>query len=121
MTGKQGGRLALDDPPLLPPWDVNTDCTRCHSEGTSDRVNSEANSYNSGEHTKHLVDLGYTCTDCHNTTKLAVNHFTNLTNPPQWLDTAGATVDGGTTSIPEGDYDEVTNSCTPACHETETW
>jgi predicted CxxxxCH...CXXCH cytochrome family protein len=106
---------------ITPDWltgsiDVNSQCTSCHSEGTL-----EANSYNSGEHKKHLVDLGYTCTDCHNTTKLAINHFTNLANPTEWLDTAGETVDGGTTSIPEGDYDEVTNSCTPACHGTETW
>jgi predicted CxxxxCH...CXXCH cytochrome family protein len=119
----------LDDPPLLPPWDVNTDCTRCHSEGTSDRVNSEYNSYYSGEHTKHL-DFGYTCTDCHNTDKLATNHFTNLENPTQWLDTAGATVDGGATSILEGEYIEgpPPNSCTPdplnlvGCHvDTRTW
>jgi predicted CxxxxCH...CXXCH cytochrome family protein len=96
--------------------DVNTQCDNCHTQG-----NSEDNSYNSGEHNKHVVDLGYACTFCHNTTKLATNHFTNLANPAQWLDTAGATIDGGATSIPEGDYIEATNSCNPACHSTETW
>ena len=69
------------------------------------------------------LDFGYSCTVCHNTDKLATNHFTNLETPLQWLDTAGATVDGGATSIPEGNYDEGTMSCTPACHinDTETW
>ncbi len=106
---------------ITPDWlteslDVDTQCENCHSPGTS-----EDNSYNSGEHKKHLVDLGYSCTVCHNTDKLAINHFTNLANPAQWLDTAGATIDGGATSITEGNYDELDNSCLPACHDTKTW
>jgi predicted CxxxxCH...CXXCH cytochrome family protein len=107
---------------ITPNWytgsiDVNTDCTDCHSSGTS-----EANSYNSGKHTKHVAL--YSCTVCHNTDKLATNHFTDLENPAQWLDTAGETIDGGATSIPETNYIEGTKSCSPdtsVCHDTRTW
>ena len=106
--------------------DVNTDCTNCHSAGTADRVNSEYNSYYSGEHTKHVDGESLFCTECHNTTELVKTHFTDLVDPTQWLDTAGATIGGAGTSIPdtaggERNYDELTNSCSPACHGTETW
>jgi predicted CxxxxCH...CXXCH cytochrome family protein len=118
----------LDDPPLLPPWNVNTDCTRCHSEGTSDRPISEYNSYYSGRHIDHLENFGAICINCHNTDKLATNHFTNLENPTEWLNTAGATIDGTTTGDPgdpdgivEGNYDEATKSCSPTCHGEKTW
>jgi len=118
---------------VTPNWlteslDVDNDCTSCHSLGTSDRVNSEFNSYYSGEHNLHVVERGFLCTVCHNTTKLATSHFTNLVNPAQWLDTAGATIDGTTTGIlgdpdgiVEGNYDEGTMACLPTCHGTETW
>ena len=103
--------------------DVDSQCENCHTQGTS-----EANSYNSGEHDRHVVDYGYDCIVCHNTTKLATSHFTNLANPAQWLDTAGATVDGTSTGIlgdpdgiVEGNYDEGTMACLPTCHGTETW
>lgn len=105
---------------ITPDWltgslDVETQCESCHSQ-----VISEANSYNSGEHDKHVNDPTIFCTDCHNTTNLATNHFTNLANPAQWLDSAGATIGGGATSI--GTYDDTTNSCSLTCHgETRTW
>jgi predicted CxxxxCH...CXXCH cytochrome family protein len=51
--------------------DVNTQCTSCHALGTA-----QYNSYNSGEHSLHVSM--FACTVCHDTTKLAVNHFTNL-------------------------------------------
>ena len=107
---------------ITPEWlagsiDVNNQCSSCHSPGIL-----EDNSYNSGEHTKHVDGEGFFCTVCHNPTKLETSHFTNLANPAQWLDTAGATIDGGATSIPEGDYIEgANNSCTPVCHGPETW
>ncbi len=52
---------------------VNAQCTSCHSSGTT-----QYNSYYSGEHTKHLVDVGAVCIDCHDTTKLATVHFDDL-------------------------------------------
>ena len=111
---------------ITPNWytgsiDVNTDCTDCHK---SVETSNELNSYYSGRHTEHVDNFQYSCTVCHNTDKLATNHFTNLENPLQWLDTAGVTIDGGATSIPEGDYIEGSMSCSPNlsdCHGTRTW
>ena len=51
--------------------DVNTQCTSCHASGTA-----QYNSYNSGQHSQHVSR--FACTVCHDTTKLAANHFTNL-------------------------------------------
>ncbi|MCK9419256.1 MAG: CxxxxCH/CxxCH domain-containing protein [Nitrospirae bacterium] len=48
-------------------------CTSCHAFGTS-----QYNSYDSGEHSKHLVDVGADCIDCHDTSKLATVHFNDL-------------------------------------------
>ncbi len=62
--------------------DVNTQCTLCHSYGTS-----QYNSYVSGQHYLHVLDPGngpqpkLFCTDCHDTTLLAVSHFTSLSTP----------------------------------------
>lgn len=58
---------------------VNTQCTSCHVYGTA-----EYNSYSSGEHYRHVWDPNsnprpkLSCTTCHDTAKLAVNHFTSL-------------------------------------------
>lgn len=52
---------------------VNAQCTSCHSSGSA-----QHNSYNSGEHTKHIADVGADCIDCHDTTKLAAVHFDDL-------------------------------------------
>ena len=78
---------------------VNTDCTRCHNLGTA-----QYNSYNSGIfgavnlHDFHLNSVGLFCTDCHNTTNLAINHFTHLET--QIMEgPASATIGGGTTGI----------------------
>jgi predicted CxxxxCH...CXXCH cytochrome family protein len=64
--------------PATPNWqtgaiDVNTQCSNCHALGTA-----QYNSYNSGEHEFHVVEQGLSCTLCHNTTTLAVDHFTTL-------------------------------------------
>jgi predicted CxxxxCH...CXXCH cytochrome family protein len=50
---------------------VNTQCTSCHASGTT-----QYNSYNSGQHSRHVSR--FACTVCHDTMKLAVNHFTTL-------------------------------------------
>jgi len=53
--------------------DVNTQCTSCHTYGTS-----QWNSFGSGEHDKHVNDKGFACTECHDTSKLAPVHFNDL-------------------------------------------
>jgi predicted CxxxxCH...CXXCH cytochrome family protein len=96
--------------------DVNNQCTNCHVSGTS-----QYNSYNSGEHTRHLNDFGTsstTCKYCHNTATLAVNHFTTLSTPAM-EGPASATIGGAGTLITT--WVPATQSCTPACHGTKTW
>ena len=95
---------------------VNNQCTNCHVSGTS-----QYNSYNSGEHTRHLNDFGTnstTCKYCHNTATLAVNHFTTLSTPAM-EGPASATIGGTGTLI--NAWNPVTKSCTPTCHSAETW
>lgn len=91
--------------------DVATQCTSCHSLGTS-AGNPEYNSYYSGQHEVHVVEEGKACTVCHDNTKLATNHFTNL-NTPVMEGPASATINDTL------HYDGV--SCTPACHNTRSW
>ena len=105
---------------------VNTQCTNCHQRDT---VGGEDNSYTNPDDKSHTYHLGnpdgvsITCTSCHNTTKLATTHFTNLGNPAQWLDSPGSTIGGSGTRINDGNYTDSNNSCTPQCHsgDTETW
>ena len=92
---------------------VNTSCTSCHSQGTT-----QFNSYNSGDH--GINSSHSTCTNCHDTTTLAVNHFTNLATTAM-EGPASATIGGGSTLISAGNYNPATGSCTPLCHGNETW
>ena len=88
---------------------VNSQCTSCHVRGTT-----QFNSYNSGEHKKHVVDEGFACGECHNTTTLAVNHFTKL-GTSAMEGPASATI-GGTTSVPTGAWNATNKTCTLTCH-----
>lgn len=91
--------------------DSQAGCTGCHASGTA-----QYNSYNSGRHginTEHG-----TCLNCHNTTTLATNHFTNLASTAM-EGPASATIGGAGTSVTT--YVASTRSCTPTCHGTETW
>lgn len=91
---------------------VNTQCTSCHASGTA-----QYNSYSSGRHTLH-VDRNIACTVCHDTVKLAVNHFTTLNTSvmegPASATTAAALNYNGT-------------SCNPSaggltgCHSSKNW
>ncbi len=92
---------------------VTSQCTSCHASGTG-----QYNSYNSGEH--GINSSHSNCTNCHNTTTLAVNHFTNL-GTTAMEGPASATIGGTGTSIPAGNYNTTTRSCTPSCHGNETW
>ena len=54
---------------------IAANCTACHVRGTT-----QYNSFNSGEHKKHVVDEGFACNQCHdmtaaNTKPGALNHF----------------------------------------------
>jgi len=86
---------------------VATQCTSCHAFGTS-----EFNSFSSGQHDFHVNIDGLACTDCHDTTKLVINHFTHL-NTPAMEGPASATI------YDAFGYNGVT--CSPGCHEPRAW
>ena len=94
--------------------DVNTQCTNCHTDGTTTTQFNGPTSpdHNIGPHQEAL------CTFCHNTVTLAPNHFTNLSTPAL-EGPASATIGGSGTLI--NSWDPVTKSCTPGCHGPETW
>jgi predicted CxxxxCH...CXXCH cytochrome family protein len=87
--------------------DVNTQCTACHAFGTG-----EYNSFSSGEHDFHVNTEHFPCTRCHDTTKLAVNHFTGL-NTQAMEGPASATLNSSL------NYNG--SSCAPLCHGTKSW
>jgi predicted CxxxxCH...CXXCH cytochrome family protein len=93
--------------------DVNTQCTSCHEVDVG-----QFNSPTSGEHDFHVNGEGIGCTACHNTTTLAVAHFTTLSTPAM-EGPASATIGGAGTQIPAGNY--TAGSCTPNCHPNEQW
>ena len=97
--------------------DVNTQCTLCHAFGTS-LGNPQYNSPFSGRH--NINTSHRNCTNCHNTTTLAVNHFTTL-GTTAMEGPASATIGGAGTSIPAGNYIPASGSCTPSCHGNEIW
>ena len=103
---------------VTPSWltgtiNVNTQCTSCHASGTT-----QYNSYNSGAHTFHIVSRSLACTACHDTTKLAVNHFTTLGTSAMEGPASGTIV----TAV---NYNGTT--CNPSagglsgCHSSKTW
>ncbi len=88
--------------------DVNTQCTQCHSYGTS-----QNNSYSSGRHDFHVNQQGFVCIACHDVTKLAQNHFTSL-NSAALEGPAAATLGNLVT-------DYTNNTCTNRCHDPLSW
>jgi len=84
---------------------VNTQCTSCHVYGTSS-PSPEYNSYYSGRHKRHVFGQGFSCTECHDTTKLSASHFTNLNTPA--VSGASATI------ISAANYSG--GNCTISCH-----
>jgi predicted CxxxxCH...CXXCH cytochrome family protein len=91
--------------------DVNTDCVKCHTVGTSAGT-PENNSPYSGEHSFHATQAfgsGVGCTACHDTVTLAPNHFTTL-NTTAMEGPASGTIGGALiTSYSAG-------TCNAACH-----
>ncbi len=90
--------------------DVNRQCGACHVLGTALGV-PESNSYFSGKHADHR-DRGITCTQCHDTVKLAVNHFTALST---------SAMEGPASATLRSSVNYNGTTCNPACHETQTW
>ncbi len=85
---------------------VNSACTDCHSSGTG-----QYNGYFSGRHSKHL-NKGIGCTSCHDTGKLANNHFTKLET---------STMEGPAGNTMKNAMNYNGSSCNPSCHSSESW
>jgi len=88
-------------------FDVNTQCASCHAFGTA-----EYNSYSSGQHDYHVNNLHKACTTCHDTGKLAVNHFTSLST---------SAMEGPAAATINDAFNYAAGSCTPSCHATRNW
>jgi predicted CxxxxCH...CXXCH cytochrome family protein len=94
-------------------------CTSCHARGTS-----QYNSYNSGEHEKHVVEEGVACTSCHTMANAtghprATNHFDNLSTPVMDGPASDTIVPVGGVYTPGGTPGN--GGCTTTCHEPESW
>jgi len=104
---------------VTPNWqtgtlNVNTQCTNCHVFGPS-LGNPQYNSPYSGEH--GINSSHSTCTNCHNTTTLAVNHFTTLADNTMSPAVASATVGGAGTAITTWTPGTGTSgTCNAVCH-----
>jgi len=92
--------------------DVSTQCTACHVYGST-----EYNSFSSGKHDVHVNELHFPCTRCHDTVKLALNHFKYL-NTQAMEGPASATI----FSFMSYTYDVYGNGkCGAACHSSRIW
>ncbi len=91
--------------------DVAAQCQSCHASGTS-----QYNGYSSGEHNKHVNGEGFACTECHDSVKLAVDHFSGLSTP-------GFEQSPAATLKDSMNYNN--QSCTISCHgenhNSERW
>ncbi|HEX8042544.1 CxxxxCH/CxxCH domain c-type cytochrome [Candidatus Deferrimicrobium sp.] len=100
---------------------VNFQCENCHVLGTT-----QYNSYNSGQHSFHISEFtatASTCVLCHNTTALALNHFTTLADNTISPTVAAATVGGAGTAITTWTPGTGTSgTCNAVCHPgNRTW
>lgn len=91
--------------------DVNSDCESCHTTSPG-----QYNSATSGRHSLHVVNRGYHCTECHDTSLLAAEHFSNLA-------TTGFEINPWQTLQTRLNYNPVEDEgCSVAgCHGTEEW
>ena len=96
---------------ITPNWntgtiDVNNGCTACHTYGT------QYNGYISGKHGSHINEQYIYCTECHDTDKLIVNHFTTLNT---------MVMEGPAADTIADNVHYSGSSCTPSCHAQRDW
>lgn len=101
-------------------------CQSCHTEGTA-LNNPQYNSYYSGRHTKHLVDFGLQCADCHDMTVAVggAKHFSGLgTSGFELAPSATIKVPGYTSTTPSCSPGQVPAAGTYSigrCHDNKDW
>jgi len=103
------------------------ECTICHQAGTAAGL-PQANSYYSGEHSFHLVDIGLVCTDCHDMTVVsgAAAHFSNLNTPafelsPATTMRAPLNFNSGAVSCSPGATPPAGSFSIGVCHSVKNW
>ncbi len=89
--------------------DVATQCTSCHSFGTT-----QYNSFVSGQHYFHVVLTNIDCRACHDVSKLTQSHFKSL-NTSTMEGPASATIQDFV------GYDPATATCSLGCHAPRVW
>ena len=89
--------------------DVSTQCTSCHSFGTT-----QYNSFVSGQHYFHVVLTNIDCKACHDVSKLTQSHFKSL-NTSTMEGPASATIQDFV------GYDPATATCSLGCHSPRVW
>lgn len=101
-------------------------CEACHVAGTAAQ-SPQFNSYYSGQHSRHINQVGLKCVDCHDMTVVnsGASHFSTLATPSFEL------LPARTIKVPG--YATTPGSCNPGrtpqanaysvgvCHGTETW
>lgn len=104
-----------------------TDCLLCHEAGNA-AGNPQHNSYYSGEHEKHLIDIGLSCIDCHDMAVISggASHFSGL-------GTAVFELSPAHTMRTPLNFNSGSKSCSPGsappnnafsigvCHSTKNW
>lgn len=97
---------------------VDQDCTSCHQVGTAPQT-PQYNSPYSGQHAFHVEVLNFACYICHDTAKLAPDHFSGL-NTPEFEGDPAATIQDFINFNPQASTCTTNNA---ACHqgETRTW
>ncbi len=91
--------------------DVLTQCTSCHSYGTT-----QYNSFASGQHYTHVFLQNINCNFCHDISKLVLSHFKSL-NTSTMEGPASATIQDYVNYNLGPPYP----TCTPSCHVTRAW
>lgn len=115
-----------------PPWrggriNVLRECALCHESGTAPGQ-PQANSYFSGEHVKHLIDIGLGCTDCHDMSVVSggASHFSGLQTPSFELSPANTmktqlNFNSGTVSCSPGVSPPAGSFSIGVCHSLKNW
>lgn len=115
-----------------PPWrggriDALRECTPCHQAGTAPGQ-PQANSYYSGEHARHLINIGLVCTDCHDMSVVSgtASHFSGLQTPAFELSPAGTmrgplNFNNGTISCSPGVSPPAGAFSIGVCHSLKNW
>lgn len=107
--------------------DPFTDCTTCHETGTAAGM-PQTNSFYSGDHQKHLGEIGMLCIDCHDMAVVAGSaaHFSGLDTPAFELAAArtmraALNFNSGARSCTPGSTPPAGSFSIGVCHAAQNW